>query len=251
MKQAFLAIAIAVCPLAVSADEGQAAARAQGTDPVLPSIVKPGRPHGERDPHRALTPEQQIRIALQHKREGRPHEAFSTLDNALMLHPDNAQLYAVRGSLYLEQGRLTEALADLEAAVRLDPDDAAVLTNRAQVYRGFGRGEEALADLDRAVALAPDLLAARFNRGAMWLEQGQLEGALEDFDYCIAVDPHAPGPYFNRAAVFDALGRREAAVTDIQRFLELTDNEAWKQSARDILKAWEDRDRLAAEAKDS
>lgn len=224
---------------------------AVSADPVLPSIITPGRPHGQRDPHGQLSVDKQIQIALQHKKEGRPHEAINTLSNALMRHENNAQLYAVRGSLYLEQGQVSDALRDLEAALRLNPTDASALTNRAQAYRGFGRMNEALADLDRAVELDPDLIAARFNRGAMLYEKDEMGKALTDFNHCIAVDPHAPGPYFNRAAVYDAMGKRLEAVADLERFMELTDNENWKKSAQDILKAWADKDKAVGEAKDS
>ena len=233
-----------------AADDPPAGATQTPAD-VMPSIVKPGRPHGQRDPHGGLTPEIQIQIALRHRSEGRPHEAINTLNNAVMRYGENAQLYAVRGSLYLEQGRVSDALSDLETAIRLGPNDAAALINRAQAYRSFGRTDEALADLNRAVELAPDLLAAHFNRGAMWFEKGELKQALADFDYCIAVDPHAPSPYFNRAAVYDAMDKREAAVADLSRFLELTDNETWKQTARDILKAWDEQDKAARGAEDS
>jgi tetratricopeptide (TPR) repeat protein len=211
---------------------------AAAVDPVLPNIITPGRPHGQRDPHRELSSDTLIQIALQHKREGRPHEAINTLSNALMRDAKHAQLYAVRGSLYLEQGQITDALRDLESALRLNPDDAMALTNRSQAYRRFGRPLEALADIERAVTLEPDLVAARFNRGVMRYENDDMQGALQDFDHCIAIDPHAPAPYFNRAGVYDALGQRDAAVTDIRRFMELTQNAAWKKSAQDLLDAW-------------
>ena len=68
-------------------------------------------------------------------------EALDTLDNALVRYSDDARLYGVRASLYLEQGKVSEALGDLESALRLDPDDALNLTNRAQAYRRFGRGD--------------------------------------------------------------------------------------------------------------
>lgn len=227
----------------IQASGSPAATASAAVDPVLPTIIKPGRPHGERDPHRDLSPETQIRIALRHKMEGRPHEAINTLSNALMMHEKNAQLYAVRGSLYLEQGQSAKALSDLETSLRLNPDDAQALTNRSQAYRRFGRPLEALQDLDRAIELQPDLVAARFNRGAMHYENNEFGPALADFDRCVAVDPHAPAPYFNRAAVYDALGKRTEAVADLNRFMELTDNENWKKSARDILKAWEAKDK--------
>jgi len=204
----------------------------------LPQIT-PGRPHGQHDPHSKLSAEQQISVALQHQAEGRPELALATLDQAIGRYPQNARLLAVRGSLYLEQGRVTEALKDLEVAVSLDPDDASALVNRAQAYRQFGRIGEALADLDRALELLPDLLPARFNRGAIRYSSGEFEAALEDFDYCVALDPHDAAPYFNRAATRDAMGDRTGAVTDLQRFLQLTDNPQWRDTASDLLAQWQ------------
>ena len=81
-------------------------------------------------------------------------------------------------------------------------------------------------------------LPARFNRGAIRYSSGEFEAALEDFDYCVAVDPHDAAPYFNRAATRDALGDRAGAVTDLERFLQLTDNPQWRDTASDLLARW-------------
>lgn len=206
--------------------------------PTVP--VTPGRPHAPSfDPHGKLDPETQIRIALQHKAEGRLRESLDTLGLAISRDPENARLYAVRGSILLEQGRVTPALADLEKSVALDPTDAEALTNRAQAYRQFGRMDLALADLDRAIDLHPDLIAARFNRGALRYGAKDFKGAYEDFDYCIAVDPHLPGPYFNRAVAYDALGDREMAVKDVERFLQIEDDEVFRKQAQEVLNLWQ------------
>ena len=217
--------------------------------PAVPVI--PGRPHGGSfDPHGKLDPETHIQIALQHKQEGRPQEALSTLGLALTGNPDNARLYAVRGSILLEQGRIAPALADLEKSVRLDPDDAETLTNRAQAYRRFGRIDQALADLDSAVALNPDLIAARFNRGTLRYGKRSFQGALEDFDHCIAVDPHLPGPYFNRAVVHDALGDREMAEKDLERFLQIEQKADFRKQAQQVLDLWRDPEKAKAVAEE-
>jgi tetratricopeptide (TPR) repeat protein len=213
---------------------------------VSPAVpVTPGRPHGASyDPHGKLDPETQIEIALKHKAEGRPPETLHTLSMAIDKHPNYARLYAVRGSLLLEEGRVTPALADLEKAVTLEPTDAEALTNRAQAYRQFGRADQALADLDRALAINSDLLPARFNRGALRYGTRELDGALEDFDYCIALDPHLPGPYFNRAAVRDALGDQDAAIADLERFLQISENEAWNEQAKEMLEVLRNPERV-------
>lgn len=206
---------------------------------VLPeTISKKTGPHGAYDPHAALTPEKHIQVALQHQQEGRTSEAIRTLTMAILQYANNKDLYAVRGSIFLEQEQHTEALSDLEKALKIAPDDSALLTNRAQVYRQFGQIEQALADLNKAIEISPDLVAARFNRGAIHYSSEEFEKALSDFDQCIAIDPHAAGPYFNRASARHALGDVAGARQDLERFIQLSENEQWKSTARDLLQRW-------------
>jgi tetratricopeptide (TPR) repeat protein len=220
-------------PLVQAADESVA----QGVTPTPPaSVIKPGRPHGgQHDPHAQLGPEKLITVALQHRAEGRYPEALDVMDQAISKYPKNAELFTIRGSLRLEQNRLTEALQDLETAAKLDPTNPAILVNRAQAYKGFGRNKDALQDLDRAIELNPDFLAARFNRGAMYHSQGKLKKALADFNHCIAVEPHLAAPYFNRASTYEALGQKDNAIADFKRFIELSDNKEWKETAQQLL----------------
>lgn len=211
-------------------------------DKNLSSGKRPGGAHGSKSPHAKLSPQQHVQIALQHKAEGRIGEAFRTLDEAISRNPVSAELFAVRGSLYLERQNISEALNDLESSLKLAPDSAAILTNRAQAYRHFGRISEALTDLNKAIELKPDLLAARFNRGSIHYSSNEFELALQDFDACIAIDPHVAGPYFNRAAAKDALGDRAGAVVDIKRFIEIAASSEWKQTAQKLLEKWESGD---------
>ncbi len=208
------------------------------TDDGLPSI-RTGGAHGSRNPHSKLSPQMHIQVALQHKAEGRMGEAFRALDDAISRNPMSAELFAVRGSFYLERQDVSQALSDFEAALKLSPDSAAILTNRAQAYRHFGRIAEALKDLDRAIELNPNLMAAYFNRGSIHYSSADFARALSDFDTCIAIDPHAAGPYFNRASAKDALGDRDGAIADIKRFIEINTNSGWKKTAEKLLDQWQ------------
>ncbi len=221
---------------AISLADPSAAAPGQEAMNQSASVVR--GPHGQYNPHATLGPESLIKVALQHQQEGRTPLAMQTLDEAIARYGDNADLYAVRGSLYLQQQKYANALEDLEKAATLAPKDARILVNRAQAYLQFGRKKEAMADLDRAIELQPDNLSARFNRGVLRVKAARNQEALQDFDRCIAVDPHTPAPYFNRAMVYDILGRRKDAEADLKRFIELSKNEKWKQSAQAILKRW-------------
>ncbi len=210
------------------------------------AVAQLAQPHGAGDPHAALGPDKLLQVTLQHRLEGRPGEAMDALARALAKYPEHAGLLGARGALNLELKRYSAALSDLEAAVQHAPGNPAALTNRAQAYRQFERVDEALADLDRAIAIDPDFVPARFNRGAILFTRGEYPRALADFDHCIAVEPHAAAPYFNRAVARDAMGDVERAIPDLERFLQITENEAWKEPARELLARWRARSNQAA-----
>lgn len=227
-----------------TAEEPTSASTVAPTTMTPPISATSGKAHvSSYTPREKLDPETQIQIALRQEIEGRPRKAMSTLGLAIASNPENARLYAVRGSILLEQGRIAPALADLEKSIELAPNDAKALTNRGLAYRQFGRNDQAVADLDRAVEIQPDLVAARINRGAMRYGNQDFKGALEDFDRCIAVDPHLPRPYFDRAMVQDALGDREMAVNDLERFLQIENDEVFRKQAREILEQWRNPDK--------
>lgn len=212
-------------------------------DDMLPEArTKKAGAHDAYDPHASLTPDKHIQVALQHLQEGRLSKAMETLTAAILQYSDNKDLYAVRGSIYLQQQQPAKALSDIQTALMLSPNDSALLTNRAQVYRQFGQIKDALADLDKAIRLSPELVAARFNRGAIYYSSGDYQKALEDFNQCIAIDPHLAGPYFNRASAKHALGDVTGARQDVDRFIQISDSEQWKTTARDLLQRWDDID---------
>lgn len=197
------------------------------------------RPHGAYDPHKTLSADQHIKVALQHKAEGRMALAIETLTQALASQGEHFRLLAVRSSLLLESGQLSNALKDMNAALKLAPNEAGLLVNRAEVYRQFGRLDEAMADLDNAIAVNDTMVAAYFNRGTLHYQNGAHQLALKDFSRCIEINPHAAGPYFNRAAVLDVLGQQEQAIADIRHFMDLTENESWRQKAEELLQSWD------------
>jgi tetratricopeptide (TPR) repeat protein len=214
-------------------------------DLATPSSLTGDKPSASPNPHARLSPEQHIAVALQHAQEGRIDQAVDILNSAIAQTPDHAGLLGARGGLMLSLDQTADALADLEQAVKLAPDSALLLANRSQAYRKFNRLAEAMADLDKAIDLSPNLIPARFNRGVLHYGNADYEKAMIDFDLCIELDEQTAGPYFNRAITRDAMGDSKGAVDDLNRFLSLTDDEAWKQAARDTLRVIEEREAVA------
>ncbi|MEJ2307915.1 MAG: tetratricopeptide repeat protein [Gammaproteobacteria bacterium] len=202
---------------------------------------------GATGPLAAADAERNIEVALQYRAEGHLPQAIRLMEQTLQQHPRHATSRAVMADLLREKGDHEAALAMIDKAIALDDSVALFHVSRALMYLPFQRYDEALSDLDRAIALDPDLIAARFNRGSLLAQRERYEQALQDFDYCIAADPHLPAPYFNRGSVRYSLGMKEQAVADIEHFIKLTDNEDWKQSARELLQTWQERQKEAGE----
>lgn len=215
----------------------------QGHTAPTPATSQPPHSggHDSHSSHSALTPEQSIATALQHRAEGHFPEALEVLDQAIRTYPDNADLYSVRGRIRLEQNLAPEALQDLEAAAKRAPLDLVALVNRGLAYQRVGRDQEALRDMEKAVAIDPDFIAARFNRGVLYHSQGKFKEALADFDHCIAKDSRQAAPYFNRATTHEALGQKEEAIADLKRFIERSNSEKWKETAQRLLDKLEGR----------
>jgi tetratricopeptide (TPR) repeat protein len=213
-----------------------------GRLPMTPIPGKPGKAHGNGDPHAALGPEKLVKVALQHIAEGRQGEALNTLNSGLAKYPKATKLMGLRGVLLLQTGEVSAALRDFEAAVALSPDDVLLLVNRAQAYRQFGREDAALADLDKVLKLKPDFVAALFNRGAVHLKSDKFEEARKDFERCIAIDPHAAAPRFNLAMALEGLGRRDDAVAEMEQFVKAAQKESWKKIAEKQLALWKNGD---------
>jgi len=225
-------------PAGISADSDrqdilESDTRIDLSSPPVPSA------HGAYDPHTQLSPSQHVKVALQHKSEGRLPMAIDTLTNALDRYDNDQLLLSVRSSLYLEAKQYSPALQDMNVALQKAPSNSSLLINRAKVYSQFGRLDDALTDLNNAITIDENLVAAYFNRGTIHHQKGDYKLALDDFTRCISIDPHMAGPYFNRAATLDLLGNNGAAIADIQNFIELTDNEVWKQKAEELLSLWQ------------
>ncbi len=210
----------------------------QEATPLEPYSTNQASPHNAADPHTQLDAIAYTQLILRHWEEGRQTEAWSNLHKAQQRHPESAELASLQSQLLHASGQTSEALAALERAIVLSPSNPDFYVNRAQLYMSFERPKEALSDLNQAITLSPDHLAARFNRGAFHFGVQSYDAALSDFEHCIAVDPHMAAPYFNRAAVYDALGETEKAIADLEHFIELSDQPAWQETAKDLLTTW-------------
>lgn len=70
--------------------------------------------------------------------------AAELIQNAVVLHPEQADLHYLLGRTFLQQDNYARAEENLEKARALSPDSAKILSSIAEVYENNGRTQEAL-----------------------------------------------------------------------------------------------------------
>ena len=142
--------------------------------------------------------------------------AVTDLTAAILLRPDQADAYAMRGSLYLKDEAFRDGLVDLDRALVLDPKDEAALRTRAFAWDELGAYPSAIADYTTLLALSGDA-SYRYFRGFAYFRAGRSGDAVADFEAIIgeASSPTlAAWGYRGRGSVRERAGDLEAALAD-------------------------------------
>lgn len=79
-------------------------------------------------------------------------EAIKRMEFLVVEHPDRAELYAVRASMYKESGKMELALVDISRAIQLEPKNPAYYSQRADIYEAQGKKKMAAADRRKAAS---------------------------------------------------------------------------------------------------
>lgn len=126
-------------------------------------------------------------------RIGRVADALPAVERALILAPDYALSYWVRGLIRQQQRAFTLALTDFNRAIALDDETRAVKIqatgSRGMVLVDLGRYREALADLDAAIEARPNAFAERQFRAQAQLALNDPVAAQIDIDTLRQWDP--------------------------------------------------------------
>lgn len=108
------------------------------------------------------------------------------------------------GVAHLIAGDVARSVPLLESAARLKPDDAAFRT---------------------------DLGAAHMTRFIERGDQADATSALEEFEQALALAPSTKEAWFNKALLLERLNRPADAIAAWTKYMELPDEEGWRQEA--------------------
>ncbi len=135
--------------------------------------------------------------------------AIADIDRALVLTPDFAPAYMIRGQANYHKYELM----DHDTDTSVDAVTRATLRSK--------KLNDALDDYNKAVELAPATAPAWFNKGNILIELEDYTSALASFSRAIELKDDMGEAYFNRGYVYLKLGNRAAGIADLSKAGEL------------------------------
>jgi tetratricopeptide (TPR) repeat protein len=134
---------------------------------------------------------------------------------ALTIYP-TSELHRRAALEYRRLGILDRAYSHLDEAIQLDPQDAAAFDARARIWRDWGFPNQGLADASRAVQLAPESAAAANTLGTLWQALGDGREARHWYERALMLDPTAAFA-MNNLCYASITGKQATAVDTCRR----------------------------------
>ncbi|MGG6238355.1 tetratricopeptide repeat protein [Nodosilinea sp. AN01ver1] len=151
--------------------------------------------------------------------------ALALAQLAAQLAPNDGQVLALLGGLYLQNNEVDKALPLLDRAQRLLPDNPRVLFALGSAYLQQDDPQRAASYLEQGLALEPDNPSALFDLGNAYFKLDQYPQAIATFERSVAAEPEFWPSVNNIGLVLYEQGDAQKAVEYWQSSLELAANE--------------------------
>ena len=115
--------------------------------------------------------------------------AFSTLTEALAIHPDCAELTLTLSLFKASTGQVDKAIELANAAIEKVPDRAEFHYNLANFYYQSGNLTAAVKAYQQTLVLNEQFVEAHFNLGTLYCTQGLVEQAIISFKQTVQLAP--------------------------------------------------------------
>jgi tetratricopeptide (TPR) repeat protein len=160
-------------------------------------------------------------------------DALDTIDRALSVEPEVADMHALRAFILVDLHRSGDALKASEEALRIDPDSDFALTARAASF--LSRNEWATAELAarKALDINPENTVAANQLAHALRLQNRLQESAEQTGYMLSQDPESGDNH--STAGWLALQRGDGRKAE-EHFLEALRLDAGNESAKAGLK---------------
>lgn len=159
-------------------------------------------------------------------------DAIKNFEKALFINPTYYEAYIYKYQCLHNIGKYVEALNTINIALKLFKDSAQLILGSG-IEKGYlGDRLSAINDIDIAIksnTLSKDskCIAYRF-KGNILLDMGRNEEALDSYTYAIHVDSTDAYSYASRGELYKIIGKKDSACIDLRKAAELGMPEIYK-----------------------
>lgn len=152
---------------------------------------------------------------------GRFPEAMDSLEAALNLDSQSAELALLSGRIWFELGDFAQAAGWFQRAVRLNPDDPEAQCQLGIIALEIGDPEKAEVLLRELLAKSPENVAARHGLARALLDQGDADGAVREHRETIRLQPQSAALHSSLGQTLSNSGDLVGAVEQFREALRL------------------------------
>ena len=146
------------------------------------------------------------------------NSCFQDMDIAILIEPQNADLYIKRGVFSLILERCVDAKLDFDHAVKLNPSDPNFYFYRSLTLSALGEPTAALGDLKKCLELNQDKeteSVARIQRAEILMGQGRNIDAFGDLTIALELDNSDAEVHKRRGIIANQIGEYRLAYYDL------------------------------------
>ena len=147
--------------------------------------------------------------------------AIEDYTTAIELNPRLVLAYNNRGNLRQHFGDVDGAISDFTNVLTINPQSPIAYNNRAIIYTQTGQFSAAIADYQKAIELQPDFVSVYNNQGNAYCQMGDYPNAIEQYSQAVRLDPKFAVAYSNRANIHRIQGDLVTALVDYDRAIDL------------------------------
>ena len=148
-------------------------------------------------------------------KDGKKQAAIDAYNQAVVLNPNNVDVYEARGAAYFFNGQYNLAAQDFERVLKEDPYRTSAYTAYASVLAAQGDFKNALVLLDLADKLRPGHAETYFSRAGVYYVLGRYDLAVADYTHAYELRP-AADVLNARGAAYLGWGKEELAEKDFK-----------------------------------
>ncbi len=142
------------------------------------------------------------------------------LTELIKLHPNDANLYYNRASLYVKKGDGSAALNDMLNAVRIDSSKSEYFLLLGDIYFSKLFVAQSISSFQRSANLDPKNISAELKLAELFLYLKQYQQCLDHADNALRIDKANPKAYFIKGFMFKETRDTAKAISSFQTAVE-------------------------------